>query len=251
MTRKLVTLIVLVTFPLALFGCATTRPDGAPSPGGSAAAGAVGGAILGGAIGALCGLIPGGGIASAVVRGAIAGAATGVVTGAIAGFAYGKYQEQLYRDRQAAEAFHQYKPEEGEKVLVEVVEVKPEPCLQGDNVALKSTFSVLTGNNEPVPVEVVQTVMVQDKPCGTPFCNKTSRLSGTYVIDLPMQIPDNAPEGMYKLMTVVKTEKVADTKTCEFMVAKKPEPPAEKGATEQPEGTPAPEGKPAEEKPAA
>ncbi len=251
MARKLVTVLLLVTFPLALLGCATTGPNGAPSPGGSAAAGAVGGAILGSAIGALCGLIPGGGIASAVARGAIAGAAGGALAGAIGGFAYGKYQEKLYRDRQAAETFHQYKPEEGEKVLVEVVEVTPESCVQGDNVALKSTFSVLTGNSEPVPVEVMQMVTVQDKPCGKPFCNKTDRLSGTYVLDLPMQIPGNAPEGKYKLVTMVKTEKSNDTKVCEFVVAKKAAPPAEKETTEQPEGTPAPEGKPAEEKPAA
>jgi len=235
MARKLVAVLCLIVFSVSLSGCATTNPDGAPSPGGSTAAGAVGGAVLGGAIGALCGLIPfGGGIAGAVARGAIAGAATGVISGAIAGFAYGKYEEKLHRDRQTAEAFHQYKSEQGEKVFVEVVEVKPENAEQGGSVYLNSTFSVLTGNSEPVPVEISQVVMVQDKVCGQPYCHKGEKISGTYAIAIPMQIPANAPNGKYKLMTQVKTGNATDQKVCEFVVAKKAAPPATPTTPEQP-----------------
>ncbi|HAY21722.1 MAG TPA: hypothetical protein DCY27_06065 [Desulfobacterales bacterium] len=239
MVRKTMALVTLVVFCTFLFGCATApKPEGsqtdAPSPAGRAVGGAILGALGGAAIGALVGLIPGGSIASSVARGAVAGAATGLVAGAIAGFAYGKYEEKLYRDRLAAEAFHQYKSEQGEKVFVEVVEVKPENAEQGGSVYLNSTFSVLTGNNEPVPVEISQVVMVQDKVCGQPFSHKAEKLSGTYAIAIPMQIPANAPDGKYKLMTQVKTGNATDQKVCEFMVAQKAPPPAPPSSPEQP-----------------
>jgi len=239
MLRKLIAGATLVAFLSLFFGCATTNPNGTPpSPGQSAAGGAIAGALLGGAIGALCGLIPGGSIAASVARGAIAGASTGLIAGAIAGFAYGKYQEQQYRDRQAAEAFHQYKPEQGEKVIVEAIEVKPESSVQGGNISLNFTFSVLTGASEPVPVEVTQLVMVENKVCGQPLCYKSDRVSGTYVFSVPMTIPGDAPEGKYKLVTLVKTTKANDQKTCDFMVAKKP-------SEKTPETPASPEEKPA------
>jgi hypothetical protein len=246
MVHKLLAILCLICFSVALIGCATTNPNGTPTTGASTAGGAVAGAVLGGAIGALAGLIPGGGIAASVARGAIAGAATGVITGAIAGFAYGKYQEQKSRDQQAAEAFHQYKSEQGQKVYVEAVEVKPGTSVRGENVALNSTFSVLTGTAEPVPVEVMQTVMVENKVCGQPFSNRTDRASGTYVITLPMQIPANAPEGKYQLVTIVRTANAIDQKSCDFLVAKKAEP-----APTEPAGTEEPLPPPGEEKPAA
>jgi len=176
----------------------------------------------------------------------VGGAASGLVAGAIAGFVYGKYEEKLYRDRQAAEAFYQYKAEQGEKVFVEVVEVKPNVAAQSDNVYLNTTFTVLSGKDEPVPVEITQIVMTENKLCGQPFNHKTRKISGTYVVNIPMQIPANAPNGKYKLISLVKTSQAADQKMCEFMVAQKSAPSASPTPSEQP-GTPeeksTPEGK--------
>lgn len=248
MWRKLVAVLVLAPFCIVQFGCATvpTQESGQgepPSPAGSAVGGAILGAIGGAALGALLGLIPfaglGHGLASDVARGAISGAATGMVAGAIAGFAYGKYEERLYRDRQAAEAHFQYNPEAGEKVVLEAVEVKPQTAAQGENVSLSSVFTVLTGKDEPVPVEISQVVLMQGKICGQPFSQKFDKVSGTYGVTIPMQIPENAPPGKYTMITLVKGSKAADQKMVEFIVAKKaaaptaPAPSGEPGAPEE------------------
>jgi hypothetical protein len=235
MTRKLMAITCLIVFSVSLVGCATTNPDGAPSPGGSAAGGAVSGAVVGGVVGALCGLIPfGGGIAGAVARGAIAGAASGVIAGVIAGFVYGKYQEKLYRDRKEAEAYYHYKPEQGQKVILETLEVQPAAPTQGEHVSLNSNFSVLSGSDEPVPVEMTQTLMVGNKVCGQQFCSRTEKVSGSYMGSLPVTIPANAPEGKYQLVTIVRTPKSIEQKTVEFMVAKKVEAPAPKEPKTEP-----------------
>jgi len=240
MIRKMMTVVTLIVFCNFLGGCATTpKPESsqsdAPSPAKRSVAGAILGAIGGAAAGALVGLIPGGSAATNVARGALAGAASGLVTGAIAGYLYGKHEEKQYRDRQAAEAYHQYQAEQGEKVFMETVEVKPENVEQGGSVYLNSTFSVLTGNDEPVPVEISQVVMAQDKVCGKPFVHRGEKTSGTYAMAVPLKIPANAPNGRYKLMTQVKTANAADQKVCEFTVAQKAKPPGAPGSPEQPE----------------
>jgi hypothetical protein len=164
-----------------------------------------------------------------------------LVTGAIAGFVYGKYQEKVFRDRQAAEAFHNYKPDQGQKVYIEALEVTPKAPVKGESVSLDSTYSVLTGNDEPVPVEITQTLIVDKKVCGRQFCSRTEKVSGSYTGTLPMTIPANAPDGKYELVTVVRTPKAIEQKSYEFVIAKKAEAPATEttgteSAPAQPEG---------------
>lgn len=233
--RKLIAIACLLALGVTLAGCATTRPEGSPPPstGQTTAGGAVAGAVVGGVIGALCGLIPGGGIAVSVARGAIAGAGTGLVMGAIAGFAYGKHEERIYRDQQAAAKMHNYKPEEGEKVYVETVEVNPGECPPGSCVAFNTVFTVLNDSQQPMPVEVTQMVLAEGKPVGKPFVEKSDRAGGSYSFSVPTHIPENAMPGKYSLLTRVKTPKADGEKTCDFLIAKKPEPPA------APAGTPA------------
>jgi hypothetical protein len=237
MDRKAIAVLCLIVFSFALMGCATTNPDGAPSAGQSAAGGAVAGAVAGGVIGALCGLIPGGGIAAAVARGAVAGASTGLVAGIASGFVYGKFQEKMYRDRVAAEAYYQYKNGDGEKVIVENVDIQPGDPVQGTSASLNATFTVLCGTDDAIPVEVMQTVVADNKVCGQPLSNKADRKSGTYVISVPMDIPNNTPVGKYQLLTLVKTTKAADQKMYDFMVNKKSTPeqqaPAEQPAPQE------------------
>jgi hypothetical protein len=211
-------LVILLSLALVIsgIGCATTNPDGTPSTAGSTAGGAIGGALLGAALGALIGVATGD-PAGGAVRGAIAGAAAG----AIAGFAYAKHQEQVVRDRQAAEAMYSYQPEQGEKVVIEGLEVAPNTVTMGDEVALNTNFTVLTGNDQPVDMVITQTITSQGKPVDKPFVDKTSRKSGTYGVSYSTKIPPNAPEGRYALVTKVETAKAMDEKTSEFLVAKK------------------------------
>jgi len=235
--KKLMTWLCVLVFLTGLMACATTSPDGSPSAGRSAAASGVAGAVAGGVFGALCGLIPGGSIAASVARGAIVGVGSGLVAGAVAGYIHGQYQERLYRDRLAAEAFHHYKADEGEKVVVEEVEIQPAVLIQGDKATLSANYSVLTGNDDPIAVEILQTVMSQNQACGQGLYNKGDKKSGSYLSTIPLEIPENLPEGEYQLETVIKTPKAVGRKLRGFKISKKPTPapapePQEKPATE-------------------
>jgi len=216
MGRKFMALLLSTVLIVSGIGCATTNPDGTPSTAASTAGGALLGAILGAGIGALAGVATGD-VAGGAAYGAIAGAAAG----ALGGFAYAQHQQKLVRDRQAAEAMYSYQPDQGERVILEGVEVSPLTSTQGDKVAFNSDFSVLNGSDQPVPVEVTQAIMFQGRQMGSPITDKSERKSGSYSDSTPVQIPANAPEGKYTMITRVQTPNAKDEKMCEFLVAKK------------------------------
>jgi hypothetical protein len=197
-------------------GCATTNPDGTPSTAASTVGGGILGAIAGAGLGALAGLATGD-----VAKGAIIGAIAGATAGALGGLAYAKHQEQVLRDRQAAEAAYNYQPEQGEKVVIEGSEVAPNTVTNGDEVALNTNYTVLTGNDQPVDTVVTQTITSQGKPVDKPFVDKSIHKSGTYGVSYSTKIPPNAPEGRYAVVTKVQTTNAMDEKTSEFLVAKK------------------------------
>jgi|GEM_PF-6063407 hypothetical protein len=216
MIRGAFIIFLALALVISSIGCATTNPNGTPNTAASTAGGAVGGALLGAGLGALIGLATGN-----VARGAMIGALAGAGAGALAGFAYAKHQEKVLRDRQAAEAKYSYQPEQGEKVVIEELEVAPSMVTNGDEVALNTNFTVLTGNDQPVDMVITQTITSQGKPVDKPFEDKGSRKSGSYGVSYSTKIPAKVQPGTYALVTRVKTAKAMDEKTCEFIVATK------------------------------
>jgi len=232
MGRNLLILVLIVALLASGSGCATTNPDGTPSRGAAAVGGMTGGALLGAALGAIIGAATGN-----VARGAAIGAAAGALAGGLAGVIYGNYQEKLARDRQAAEAEHKYNPEQGEKVVVESVSVQPEEVAQGQNVGLYATYTVLTGSDEAVAVEVTQRLVSQGKAVGRANVIKAEKVSGTYELATPAAITARVPPGTYALITQVKTANAKDEKSCEFTVARKAAPEPAPQETQQPRET--------------
>jgi hypothetical protein len=216
MIRRFFVILLSLALVISGIGCATTNPDGTPNTGASTAGGAILGAILGAGLGALSGLATGD-----VAKGAVIGAIAGAGAGALAGFAYAKHQEQVLRDRQAAEAMYSYQPEQGERVVIEALEVAPNVATNGDEVALNSNFTVLTGNDQPVDMLITQTITSQGRPVDKPFVDKGSRKSGSYGVSYSTKIPANVQPGKYTLVTRIETANTMDEKTCEFLVAKK------------------------------
>jgi hypothetical protein len=218
MVRGVLVILLALALVISGIGCATTNPDGTPSTStaGSTIGGGVIGAILGAGVGAIIGAATGN-----VARGAVIGAIAGAAAGAAGGFAYAKHQERVLRDRQAAEAMYQYKPEQGERVVIEGLEVAPTTVTNGDEIALNTNFTVLTGNDEPVDTVITQTISSEGKPVDKPFVDKNSHKSGSYGVSYSTKIPAKAPEGKYALVTRVQTPNTMDEKTCEFLVAKK------------------------------
>jgi hypothetical protein len=150
------------------------------------------------------------------------GALVGAGAGALAvGFVYAVQKEQVLRDRQAAETKYRYGPEQGERVIIEAIEVAPNTVTNGDEVSLNTNFTVLTGNDQPVDMVVTQTITSQGRPVDKPLVDKASRKSGSYGISYSTKIPPNAPEGRFGLVTRVQAGNAMDEKTCEFIVAKK------------------------------
>lgn len=216
MLRKFIALLSATVLVISGIGCATTNPDGTPNTAASTAGGALGGAILGAGLGALIGLATGD-----VAKGAAIGAIAGAGAGALAGFAYAKHQEKMVRDRQAAEAMYSYNAQQGERVVLEGVEVTPLTSTQGDQISMNSDFTVLNGSDEPVPVEVTQTIAFQGKQMGRPYTETSQFKSGSYSYSTPTKIPANAPEGKYTVVTRVQAPNAKDERMCEFLVAKK------------------------------
>jgi hypothetical protein len=153
-----------------------------------------------------------------LASGALVGAGAGALT---AGFVYAIQKEQVLRDRQAAETMYRYRPEQGERVIIEAIEVAPNTVTDGDEAAFNANFTLLTGNDQLVPVEISQEIMYQGQRVGQPFTDKGSRKSGSYGVSYSTKIPANAPPGKYTLVTRIKTANAMDEKTCEFLVAKK------------------------------
>jgi hypothetical protein len=153
-----------------------------------------------------------------LASGALVGAGAGALS---VGFVYAIQKEQVVRDRQAAEAMYKYQPGQGERVIIEAVEVAPNTVTNGDEVAFNANFTLLTGNDQLVPVEINQEIMYQGQRMGQPFTDKGNRKSGSYGVSYSTKIPANAQPGKYALVTRIKTANAMDEKTCEFLVAKK------------------------------
>ncbi|MFZ5447785.1 MAG: hypothetical protein ACOZFS_04000 [Thermodesulfobacteriota bacterium] len=156
-----------------------------------------------------------------VARGAAIGAIAGAATGAVAGFIYAQHQEKLLRDRQAAEAMYKYQPQQGERVILETVGVTPATTSQGSQVALTSDFTVLNPTDQPLPMDLTQTITYQGKQMGKPYTNKSERKNGSYNFSVPTSIPGNAPEGTYVVVTNLQSPNARDMRSCEFQVSKK------------------------------
>jgi gas vesicle protein len=216
MLRGFFVVLLILALVTSSIGCASTNPDGTPNTAASTAGGAVGGAIIGAGLGALLGLATGD-VASGAIYGAIAGAAAG----AVAGFVYAKHQEKVLRDRQTAEAMYGYQPSQGETVVIEGSEVAPNTVTNGDQIALNTNYTILTGNDQPVDTVITETITSQGKPVDKPFVDKGSHKSGTYGVSYSSKIPTNVPPGQYTLVTKVQTPNAQDEKTTEFIVAKK------------------------------
>ena len=153
-----------------------------------------------------------------IASGALVGAGAGALT---VGFVYAVQKEQVLRDRQTAETMYRYRSEQGEKVIIEAIEVAPNTVTNGDEVAFNANFTLLTGNDQLVTVEISQEIMYQGQRMGQPFTDKGSRKSGSYGVSYSTKIPANVEPGKYTLVTRIKAANAMDEKTCEFLVAKK------------------------------
>jgi hypothetical protein len=203
MCRRIVSLIVIFSFVIALFGCASVPEEHK---------GAATGAGIGAATGALAGALLGSKGAKTEM------AVLGGVLGALAGGAIGHYAVDKQRDaRQTAQAYN-YQPSRGTMVRIENSAALPKTVRQGEQVVIKMTYALL-GAGAGQGLEVTETREIRHK--GELFGKPEMRVvreDGTYTSSMPVTIPSNAADGTYTVVTTVRAGNMSDSRETSFTV---------------------------------
>lgn len=211
--KRLISILTIMAFLVALAGCATTNPDGSPNAAGSAGLGA----LIGAAGGALIGGLTGGG------KGAVKGALIGAAVGGLTGFVIGKSREREYKN---AQQIYKENPSYAKKSAKDeppvVKNLQPyiidskghhvNTVKNGEKVELAMTYDVVTpkySNVQEVEVEE-SNYLINSKGVKTEnpeLTRKKTRpkTTGTEAA-IEMQIPQNLPDGKYTHVAVVKLE---------------------------------------------
>ena len=191
MSRKIMTLAMVVILGLFLVGCQTE--SGYYDPGRSAGAGALGGAATGAALGAIIGAATG-----SPAAGALIGAGAGALVGGVGGYLYAEHQNNEIRDQQAAAAAYNYQPSQGNYVVnIDQAYVQPGVASPGQQVNLGMQYTMLTPAGEPASVTLVREVRYQGQLVGQPYQTTVNSPNGSFGDSVAYSLPTNAPPGNY------------------------------------------------------
>ena len=197
MVRKSFMVALISIFIGSLAGCVT---DGTYDPGRSAGAGALGGAATGAAIGSIVGAATG-----HAGTGAWVGAATGGVLGAVGGYLYAEHRNSQARSSQAAAQAYNYTPAQGNVVSIDRVEANPSTVAPGQQVQLGMTYTILTPDNQPVPVTLVREVRFGGSTVGQPYQTTVNNANGTFTDQVAYTLPGNATRGTYTVTSRINS----------------------------------------------
>jgi hypothetical protein len=210
MTRKWLTMALVVLFAVSLVGCATD--SGYYDPGRSAGAGALGGAATGAAIGSIIGAAVG-----SPATGAWVGAAAGGVLGGVGGYLYAEHRNSEVRSAQAAAQAHNYQGQ-GNVVSVDSTSASPSTVRPGQQVSLGMTYTILTPANAPVSVTLVREVRLGGQMVGTPYQTTVSNANGTFSDNVSYALPNNATRGTYTVTSRVMSSYGTSQRDASFTV---------------------------------
>ncbi len=205
MVKKFVAIKLALLFTAAVIasGCQTVGENPGAATGGAVGAGA--GAIIGSQMSA-----PG-----ARTEGAVIGAIIGGLTGAI----LGHYNYDVQRTRQDTAQRYAYNPSQGTVVYIEDVQVYPVRVRPGDRVDMRVTYALLTPDpNMPVRVNEIREIKSNGQIIGKPEVTVT-RYGGTFTTTVPLFVPRNAVEGVYKVMTIIDAGSAKDSRESSFEVS--------------------------------
>jgi hypothetical protein len=203
MYRKSVSLVIILTFLVGSFGCASIPEEhkgAATGAGIGAATGAVAGALLGS---------KGAKTEMAIVGGLL---------GALAGGAIGHYAYDQKRTKDETAQKYNYKPSEGTLLRIEDVSAVPSVAKPGDKVEMKMTYAVLgVASGKPVEFSEIREIRYQGELYGKPEVT-VSRDDGTYTSSIPIVLPSDARKGKYIVTMTVRGASVSDAKEAFFEV---------------------------------
>ena len=203
MTRKIVSLIVILTFFTGMLGCTTFGEEhkgAATGAGVGAATGAVAGALLGSK--------------GAKTEMAILGA----LVGALAGGAIGHYAYDQKRTNEETAKKYNYNSSQGKILRIEDVSIVPSSARPGETVQMKMTYALLgIGSGKEAEITEVREIRYQDELYGKPQVN-VSRGDGTYVSSVPITLPQDAKKGKYSVISTVQSSYGSDSKETSFQI---------------------------------
>ena len=203
MHRRTVSLIIIITFLVGSFGCASIPEEHK---------GAATGAGIGAATGAIAGALLGSKGAKTEM------AVVGGLLGALAGGAIGHYAYDQKRTKEETAQKYNYQSSEGALLRIEDVAIIPEIARPGDKVEMKMTYAVLgVAAGKETEFSEIREIRYQGELYGKPEVT-VSRQDGTYSSSIPLMLPSDAKKGKYIVTMTVKGASISDSKESSFQV---------------------------------
>ncbi len=203
MFRKIISVTLILTFLMGVFGCASVTEEhkgAATGAGIGAATGAVAGALLGS---------EGSKTEMAILGGLV---------GALAGGAIGHYAYDQKRTKEETAKKYNYDSSQGNMIRIENLSVAPTTAKPGDTVELKMTYALLgVGAGKQVNISEIREIRYEGEIFGKPQVN-VSRADGTYVSSIPLTLPNDAKKGKYNIIATVQSPYAGDSKEASFQI---------------------------------
>jgi hypothetical protein len=203
MFRKVISIIVILTFLSGVFGCASIPQEHK-------------GAATGAGIGAATGVVAGALLASSGAKTEMA--ILGGLIGALAGGLIGHYGYDKKKSKEETAQKYKYNPSKGMMVRIEDASVHPVSAKPGEKIELRMTYAVL-GAPAGAEMQITETreIRYKDEVYGKPEISMF-REDGTYYSSIPITLPSDAKRGTYKVIMTVKSPNATDSKETTFSV---------------------------------
>lgn len=203
MYRKIISIIVILTFMTGILGCASISEEHK---------GAATGAGIGAATGAAAGALLGSKGAKTEM------AVLGGFMGALAGGLIGHYAYDQKKSKEETAKKYKYQPSKGPLVRIETASVLPNKVRPGETVEIKMTYAVLgSAPHKELHITETREIKFKGEIFGKPKVQVT-RTDGTYYSSLPITLPPDAKKGKYSVIVTVQTKNVSDSKQTSFYV---------------------------------
>lgn len=109
-------------------------------------------------------------------------------------------------------------PTGGCVLKLDQVEVRPSRARRGDTLALTTTYTILTPEQQALPVSVTREIIFQGKTLGQTKSIDSRVLNGSWTQEVDFTLPADARPGVYTLRTKVSTGYGAEQKDVTFEV---------------------------------
>jgi len=109
-------------------------------------------------------------------------------------------------------------PTGGCVLKLDEVKVRPARARKGDTLTLSTVYSILTPEQQALPVAISREIFFQGKALGQTKSIESRRLNGSWTQEIDFTLPADARPGVYTLRTKVSTGYGAEQKDVTFEV---------------------------------